>query len=815
MKNLQPYIQVFKKQDVWHSLFGIRLGSIAVFDLTGGVEYKNFAFELLNRQIDFINSLDCQTDDRAFELRFICRPDRELSSRGTIDVALFTKVSDGDKKASKSKALELFHDLWAMLAAFPDCYEFEYIDNAELYLALRQTFKIGNIVEILRRTDIIELETTKRLRGFGASCDEKHSNKNVHFIYPFIWSDKSFASLFSVMLYQQAPCFISIFLKPVRFETPLSDFYERQIGRCERYLTGSGGSSPVNDRVRLIAKTLQSMLLRIEDSPFVVKIRIASSGRIAKSLLDSVGVEITEHAGSPDLIKDVNDEYVFSGGYQRRCIETAEDLRQEIDELETLSFEADSSLPIHLFDANQANCAFRLPVPQKQEFPGVSTRYFKKILPPPSIPNEGIIIGRNILHGQQHYVKLTEDDRRRHMYMVGQTGTGKTTLFQRMIMQDIIQGKGVAVFDPHGELINDILARIPSERAEDVIYINFEDTERPIPFNMLEFRNDLEKEFVVGEMLDIFDKLYDLRSTGGPIFEMYMTNAMYLAMEDPESGSTLIEIIRIFEDEEFRKYKLSKCSNPYIVSFWKNTAEKAGGEASLANMVPYITSKLTKFIYNDTMRRIISCQKSAIDMREVMDQGKILLVDLCKAKLGSTNSHFLGMLLIGKILVAAMSRRDVEDKNDLRDFYLYVDEFQNLATQSFVSILSETRKYKMNVILTNQYLTQVPERVRDAIIGNVGTILSFRVGTADAMELQKKFFPIFTSFDLMYLPNRKVCMSMLANGEIVRPFEIETLPEEGLKNPDMAARLKTLSRLKYGQDANIIDAEVRRRGFLL
>jgi len=341
--------------------------------------------------------------------------------------------------------------------------------------------------------------------------------------------------------------------------------------------------------------------------------------------------------------------------------------------------------------------------------------------------------------------------------------------------------------------------------------VNFADVESPVALNMLEHGNELERDFVVDQMFEIFDKLYDLKNTGGPMFEQYMKNALLLVMDDPDSGSTLLEVQKIFTDRGFMSYKLSKCRSRYTWAFWEGIAQKAQGESSLENIAPYITSKLSMFIYNSTMRNIISSQKSSIDMRRVMDDGKILLVDLCKGKLGSRNSHFLGMVLVYKILMAALGRRNVEDESTMKDFYLYVDEFQNLATDSFVSILSEARKYRLNAVLTNQYLTQVPPEVQRAITGNVGTIMSFRVGMEDAEVLEREFYPVFTRSDLMNLPNWRVCVSMLAGGETLRPFGMQTMAVDSPKDPVTEEEIKELSRKRYGRNPEDIEREVAER----
>ncbi|MEC4675523.1 MAG: DUF87 domain-containing protein [Nitrospirota bacterium] len=671
------------------------------------------------------------------------------------------------------------------------------------------------------REDIIEVETAKRLRGFGADKELYGRDKNrIYFVYPFIWSVNSLARLFSVMLFQDAPCFLSISLKPVDFSPEIEEFFEKQIDLCERYLASeSQARSPVNARIEFITKTLQSQLLRLEDSPFLMKIRIASNGKVRRAMIDSFGVEITEHAGSPDLIKDSNDAYVFSGGYDWHFFSGEREKRKELDNLKhmqfghyagTLADKTDRHVR-YLFDANQANCAFRFPLPRADELPGIETRFYRKVLPPPDVPAEGIIIGKNVIHGQSHYIRQPEDDRRRHTYVVGQTGTGKSTLFLNMVIQDIENNKGVAVIDPHGELISEIMQRAPKHRIDDVVYVNFGDIENPVAFNMLEYGDELEKDFVVNQMFEIFAKLYDLQQTGGPMFEQYMKNALLLIMDDPDSGSTLLEVQKVFAEPEFRKYKLSRCRNRYVLEFWEGIARRAGGESSLENMAPYIVSKLSMFIYNNTMRNIISSQRSSIDMRQVMDDGKILLVDLCKGKLGNTNSHFLGMILVYRILMAALGRRDVKDKDKLKDFYLYVDEFQNLATDSFISILSEARKYRLSAILTNQYLTQVPPEVQSAITGNVGTIMSFRVGMADAGVLEREFYPVFTKSDLMNLPNWRVCVSMLSSGEALRPFGMQTLNVASQKNARTAEKIRALSGKRYGRRPKEIEREISAR----
>lgn len=434
--------------------------------------------------------------------------------------------------------------------------------------------------------------------------------------------------------------------------------------------------------------------------------------------------------------------------------------------------------------------------------------------PPLNIPQQGLLLGYNDYRGVKTDIKISDDDRRRHIYTIGQTGTGKSTFLQELAKQDARNGKGFCFIDPHGDAIEDIITAIPKERAEDVIIFDPADVERPFGLNMLEYdpSHPEQKTFVINEMIGIFDQLYDLKATGGPMFEQYVRNAMLLIMEDPESGSTLMEISKVLADEEFRKMKLSKCNNPIVSDFWIKEAEKAGGEAALANMVPYITSKLTTFVSNDMMRPIIAQQKSTLNFRDIMDSGKILLVKLSKGKIGEINAHLLGMVIVGKILMNALARGDMPE-DQRRDFYLYLDEFQNVTTNSISQILSEARKYRLCLTIAHQFIGQLSEEISKAVFGNVGSICSFRVGAEDAEFLEKQFEPIFTANDLVNVDNRNLFAKLLINNELSKPFNMKTNPPTK-GNQEIANYLKELSRLKYGRDVNIVNREIMQRAKL-
>lgn len=469
-----------------------------------------------------------------------------------------------------------------------------------------------------------------------------------------------------------------------------------------------------------------------------------------------------------------------------------------------------------LLNSEELASVFHLPL-RTTETPNILWLTAKIAPAPAETPNEGITLGENVYRGIKKEIRIKRADRRRHTYIIGKSGVGKSVLLANMAIQDIQNGEGVCVLDPHGDLISDILDRLPPERAEDVVIFSPADLERPLALNLLDYdpRYPEQKSFVINEMIGIFDKLYDLKATGGPMFEQYMRNAMLLIMDDPESGSTLMEIPKVLADEEFRRFKLSRCKNQTVVDFWKKEAEKAGGEAALANIVPYITSKLTSFISNDMMRPIIGQQKSAFNLREIMDKQKILLVDLPKGLVGEMNAYLLGMILVGKILMAALSRTDMPSETR-KDFYLYIDEFQNFTTNSICQILSEARKYALNLIIAHQYIGQLSKgqntEIKDAVFGNVGTMVSFKIGSEDAEFLVKEFAPVFNEYDLINTDKGTAYIKLLVDNSAVRPFSLKTIwPLIGTKRPGLAEKVRALSRLKYGQSAQLVEAEMKHR----
>ncbi len=438
----------------------------------------------------------------------------------------------------------------------------------------------------------------------------------------------------------------------------------------------------------------------------------------------------------------------------------------------------------------------------------------KSAEPPADLPASGIVLGKNVFRGQEKLIRMQREDRRRHLYTIGQTGTGKSTFMKNLIEQDILNGEGVAVIDPHGELVDDILALIPKSRANDVIVFNPGDVSRPLGLNMLEIdpAQPQQKSFVIDDFFKILKMIYkDLPEAFGPIFEKFFKNTLMLLLDDYDHEiPTIAEISRVFADKEYRDDKLNRNTNPEIVRFWRYEAEKMSGEWSLPNMSGYITSKFAPFILNEYVRPIISQPKSAFNFRDIMDNRKILLVNLSKGLIGDLNANLLGMVIVSKLLVAALSRVDIENQEDRADFYLYIDEFQNFTTDSIATILSEARKYRLNLIMAHQFIKQLQENIRDAVFGNVGSMAVLRVGADDAEFFKNKFEPVFAPQDLMNIDNFNAYVNLLISNKTTRPFNIQILrPKTG--SPEIAHAIKELSRLKYGRDRDEVEREFRQR----
>lgn len=405
------------------------------------------------------------------------------------------------------------------------------------------------------------------------------------------------------------------------------------------------------------------------------------------------------------------------------------------------------------------------------------------------------------------YIKfgIKRDDRRRHMYLIGKTGMGKSTILENMIVEDIRNGHGVAIVDPHGDLAEKVIEYVPTNRVNDIIYFNPADMDFPIAFNIVEHVDPHYRHLVASGLIGVFQKLW--ADSWGPRLEYILRNAILAVLDYP--GSTLLAVTRMLSDKAFRKKVIEKIENPVVKAFWVN--EFAGYNDKFASeAVSPIQNKVGQFLSSSLIRNIIGQVKSTIDMRKIMDEGKVLIVNLSKGRIGEDNSSLLGAMMITKIQLAAMSRVDIPE-DERRDFYLYVDEFQNFTSDSFANILSEARKYRLNLTLAHQYIEQLSESVKFAVFGNVGTLIAFRVGAADAEALEPEFTPTFTLEDILNLPKYEMYMKLMIDGIASQPFSARGLPplskDEKTGNVE---KVIAVSRERYAKNRAVVEDRIAR-----
>lgn len=436
----------------------------------------------------------------------------------------------------------------------------------------------------------------------------------------------------------------------------------------------------------------------------------------------------------------------------------------------------------NLFILEEAVNVFHLPYPVAGGIPGIPSTHPAYEFVPERLAESGPLLGIKRLGDHARAIMIDPRDLRRHVYILGQTGTGKTNLLYSMIRERLETGSGIGLIDPHGDLWNEVYTSIPEERMEDTVVFDPTNPRSALGLNMLEYdpRFPEQKTFLIHEMFSIFWQFYDFDQTGGPMFEYYMRNGMLLVMDDASDPGTLLDVVKVFQDDKFRHELIEKCKDDQVVDFWRREAERAGGEAALRNISPYITSKLNMFIQNHYVRPIISQKRTEINFRDIIDNKKILLVKLTKGKLGDLGVKLFGTILFAKLLMAALSRENIPESSR-QDFALFVDEFQNFTSDSIADALSEARKYRLSLVLANQTLGQLKEQILKSVLGNVGSLIFFRPGVEDMPKIEPYVSPPFTKEEMLNLPNFAAVARLQVNNAPTAPFMFETLSPEVLK----------------------------------
>ena len=813
----------------------IRLTGLRTLSGDAEKDYDNFIAKQMGYQMDVLHGLHNSPWEFRVSLRYLYEPHRPS------EVTVYFLLCMRGRPAARLRhdAVQLAEFIRSLLIANCRYQVFAAVADQAQLRRLICPFAAEDLIEICRREERVALDSPrhKELKALGFRRGAENATQieartpveaEVYHVFPLTLSLENMERLCALLLLQAHPCLVSLDLAPYRLSLADQRELAEQVERCEKYAQlgiECGVSTPVQQLQPFLKKQAENLqrhcarkAFQLEDAAFLMKIHLLSSRPISPELVAIMGATITEHTGHPKSAFMAADDLNLVGGYEWYRPETAAQQHTAINAWRTFQptcwapsiAEPDRKHWRYLYDTTQGICAFRLPLPLASEFPGIDTVQLQELPAPPDMPTKGLLLGEHQRMGKSQTVRISEKDRARHLYVVGQTGTGKSTLFLQMVAQDIRAGNGLALIDPHGELVDEALHYIPQARLRDVIYIDPTEALAPVGINLLEQQTDLQRDYCVNYLIEVFDLLYDLKQTGGPMFEMYMRNALYLMLNQPDDYQpTLLHVPRLFQDQRFRHGLLNRCKAPLVTRFWKQEAEEAGGDVSLRNIAPYITSKLSRFVYNDTMRNILGQKHSTIDFRGALDDGKILLVDLRKGMLGDTNSHFLGMLLIGKILTAAFNRTEIRDKSRLRPFYLYVDEFQHLATPSFVSILSEARKYRLCLTVTNQYISQLKESIVHAILGNVGTLVCLRVGSRDAQLLSDLLSHLIPASELVQLPNWHAYLRLLIDGNVSKPFNIRTVlppPPDACADP---VEIIANSRRLYGRSRDHIAHEIQ------
>jgi len=544
-------------------------------------------------------------------------------------------------------------------------------------------------------------------------------------------------------------------------------------------------------------KSYDSIQSKIQKQPFETNIRLAASAQT-----QARAEEILNHligAFSQFSLSAIN------------SLEPTEVFKKQLRKLVyNFSFRNFSPAQSSIFNLEELASLYHFPT-YFIETPYIKSAKTGVAAPPVELPVKGVnLIGKVVFRGEEKSVYFaSRDDRRRHFYIIGQTGTGKSSLLREMIRQDIENGEGVAVIDPHGELVEHTLANIPKNRVDDVVLFEPFDMECPMGLNMLEYDTPEQKDFAVQEMIAIFYKLFPPEIIG-PMFEHYMRNAMLALMSDPKNPGTLVEIPKMFTDPGFLQERLQKVSDPIVRNFWQREWAQTTGNTR-SDMLGYVVSKVGRFIENEMMRNIIGQGSSGFDLSKIMDEGKIFLANLSKGLTGEVNSSLLGLILVSKMQMAAMKRSRIAEAGR-KDFYLYIDEFQNFTTDSIATILSEARKYKLNLTLAHQYIPQLTPEIKNAVLGNVGTIGAFRLGAEDAEFLEKQFEPGFSRFDLVNLDNFNLIIKMMLNNKVSTSFKMELIfPKKG--KAEIIPAIKKISKLKYGKPKALVEQEIIQRSF--
>lgn len=783
--------------------------------------------DLSRRHAEFVTCLTNGRDGRfVYDLRYIGEPSSEPTSLGTVQVCLLVRGDGISRDDLERHSIGLSNLLDSQFGE----YRFSRVTASDIS-ALLDPFPIRFISSLERRWSFERLDTlaggdahpspgffVEASSGTGPS---EIAGEIVH-IYPFLPVNRPLRAILQAMIALPHPVALSVRLGPTRINADEERFLEEQIATCERYGQISLSVAPedvshLRPTLRRQAATLQQFLVRLlfglRDNAAVMIIEIAAPQPVPRPILELVGAAVTQPAGGFDRRHENSFEAYLAGGYD--LVEWSPvAARARAFVRPAVLTDTVAGLPPgarrlrHLFDSWEAAAAFRLPPSAIDELPGLELRMWRPLPPPRGLSQQGVVVGVTSLNDRSAPVRLSAEDRKRHAYLIGQSGTGKTTALRTMILDDIEAGLGVCVVDPHGDLFLDILGRIPAHRRDDVVLIDPSDAEWPVGINPIEAASESQAYFLAEEFCGIITRLLEdefgsdaLGKFTGPLFFQHLRMNLLLLMSDPAKPGSLLDLHTIFNKaDHYRNWLPLQSTDPVLRRWVENVLPKTDYLKPTDNgvsMGAYLGSKLENFVFEPRLRNIFVQRHSTINLRQVMDSGKILLINLAKGLLTEPTSRFFGMVLLSRLIAAILSRVD-QNVADRRPFTLYVDEFQSLATEGFVTLLSEARKFGVQIVLANQFVSQIHNRrITDAVFGNVGTLMCFRVGQADAELLEPYLRPEVSRQDLVRLPNWRAYLSTLVNGAKVPVFSLETIAEAASFCADVAVAVREDSRDRY------------------
>ncbi len=780
-------------ETTWTAFFAVRI--VAVRATRGALPLRERCAELM---LSF-SSFGAQAG-AGIEADFVWR---YVGSGGKLTAALICRVEGSSETSTRNAARTLWQMIKPLLPLNGAAFAYEPVFSASELNYLRNPLTIESAIEISRKE--IVLRTTE-------SPDDE-----VYLVYPLGLHDDNLLRMLNALSEQPHATLLDIHLKPTEVlsweRRAITEMIQKQ-GKTDllaalpelEETSSASTHTPPDFRARLIQQFYPMFLDRMQSLAFVVQIRLGAQGRLDAAMPNIVSMGLFG-TSRYEIIRALTEPEM-------------EIMRRNIREItcERWAYSnASSSLERwrYMLTPDEALTASRLPHPGAGGVPGLPVLKIRAISPPDRLPRTGVVLGESLLSegGRPSLVRLGALDRTRHAYVVGRTGSGKSTLLLNMALQDIEAGRGVGVIDPHGDLIRFLLERIPPHRLHDVVLFDPADIERPVAFNIMDVEDMFEGNMVIADFLGLMRRMFDPYDQGivGPRFENIIRNSM-LALMEVKPGSTLIDVVRFLSDKDYREHIVKSVTDPVVLNYWNNIGkelDKFGWGAAKGDMLDWLTSKFGRFVDDKMVRNIIGQSKSTINFREIMDSGKIMLVDLSKGRVGYQISQFLGLLLVPRLLVAALGRARQQSESR-RPFFLYVDEFQSFVTPAFSEMLSEARKFNVSLVVANQFISQLTDEIREAVFGNVGNFFVFQVGIKDGAYLTPELYPAEME-DLVNLPNYHMLVKMLVDGNTVPPFPVRTLPDSHTPNPGLAAKIRDYSRKRYGRDVLIVNQEIQQR----